>query len=341
MREATFGLESHVERLYAEAPRRLAFSAQTPEAFAAWKSKLRSELLKRLGLDGRERPAVSAEPLAETDCGEYVEHKYALDVGEGVVAPMYLLVPKRSGPHKPVLVFHGHNPSVQYVLGRFPDEAVASDRLAHDGNYAQALAQAGYFVCAVEQRGFGERKSRTYGKPEAPNSCRHLAFSYLMHGRTMIGERCWDGLCAMDYLRTRDDVVPGALAATGNSGGGTTALWLSALDERITVCLPSCYFCSFKASIMDLWHCECNYVPGILEVCEMGDLAASIAPRAFRAIAGRDDHIFPVAAVREQFETVRRAYELFGADDRCSLAVHDGPHAYKVKLAVEWLDRWL
>ena len=341
MQGTAFGLESHAERLYAEAPRRLAFAAETPEAFAAWKAELRRELLQRLGLAGRERLPVSAEPLAEADCGEYVEHKYALDVGEVVTAPMYVLVPKRKGPHKPILVFHGHSPSVQYILGRFPDEATAAERLARDANYAQALARAGYLVCAVEQRGFGERKGRTYGKPDAPNSCRHLAFSYLMHGRTMVGERCWDGMCAIDYLRTRGDLVPDALAATGNSGGGTTALWLSALDERITVCLPSCYFCSFKASVMDLWHCECNYVPGILEVCEMGDLAASVAPRPFRAIAGRQDDIFPIAAVREQFGTVQRAYELLGAADRCSLAVHEGPHAYKVAMAVEWLERWL
>jgi dienelactone hydrolase len=336
-----FELNSHLEALYAAAPRRLGFRATSREEFDDWKRRLRAELADLLGLAGRTRPAPTAERLRAIDRGDYVEQKHALDVGEGVRAAVYVLVPKREPPHKAVLVFHGHNPSIQPVLGNFADDAEAVDRLAVDGNYAQALALAGYLVCAVEQRGFGERKSHTYGKTDSPNSCRHLAFSYLMHGRSLIGERCWDGLCAIDYLATRDDVVPGVLGATGNSGGGTTTLWLSAIDDRITVSIPSCYFCSFKASVMDLWHCECNYVPGILGLAEMGDLAALIAPRPFRAIAGEHDDIFPVAAVREQFETVRKAYRLLGAEDRCSLAVHGGPHAYNHALAHEWLAEWL
>ncbi len=98
-----------------------------------------------------------------------------------------------------------------------------------------------------------------------PSTCRHLAFSHLLGGRTLLGERCWDGICAINYLQTRADLGPDALGCTGNSGGGTTTLWLSVIDERITVSVPSCYFCSFKESIGTIYHCECNYVPGILE----------------------------------------------------------------------------
>ena len=332
-----FGLQPHLEHLYAEPPRRLALRAETPDEFRAWQRELRTELVRLLGLAGRSRPTPAAEQLSADDRGEYVEQKWALDVGEGVAAPMYLLVPKADPPYAPVLVFHGHSPSVQYVLGNFPDEQTARERLDHDANYAQQLARQGYFVCAVEQRGFGERQSAV---PEGVNSCRHLAFSYLLHGRTLLGERCRDGQCAIDYLRTRDDLTA-PLAATGNSGGGTTTLWLSAVDERVGVVMPSCYFCSLKGSILGVRHCECNYVPGILEICEMGELAASLAPRPFRAIAGEHDDLFPVAQVREQFETVRRAYRLLGTADRCSLAVHPGPHAYSHILAAEWLRRWM
>ncbi|MGC9455297.1 MAG: alpha/beta hydrolase family protein [Phycisphaerae bacterium] len=332
-----FGLQTHLEHLYAYRPRGMSLTAETPEAFGAWQTELRRELVRLLGLVGRERPMPAVERVSAEDRGDYVQQKWALDVGEGVTMPMYLLVPKADPPYKPVLVFHGHNPSVQYVLGNFPDEQTRAERLAHDGNYAQELARKGYFVCAVEQRGFGERQSKLM---EGPNSCRHLAFSYLSHGRTLIGERCWDGMCAIDYLLTRDDLT-GPIAATGNSGGGTTTLWLSAIDERVGVVMPSCYFCSFKGSILGVRHCECNYVPGILETCEMGELAASLAPRPFRAIAGEQDDIFPISEVRSQFETVRRAYGLLGVEDRCSLAVHPGPHAYSHELAAEWLQRWM
>lgn len=339
MPDERFDLSRHVESLYSR-PRRFAFNAANTGEFEKWKSQFRGELMKLLGLDGRRRPEVSAEKIQAADRGQYVEEKYSLDVGEGVKAAIYVLVPKAEPPFRPVLVFHGHNPSVQHILGNYPDEKTAAEQRARDGNYAQALAEAGYLVCAAEQRGFGERLSKCFN-PGWTCSDRHLAFAYMMQGRCVIGERCWDGFCAIDYLRTRGDVVRGALAATGNSGGGTTTLWLSALEDRITVSVPSCYFCSFKASIVDLHHCECNYVPGILRLGEMGDLAALIAPRPFRAIAGEKDNIFPIAAVREQFETVRRAYKLFAAEEKCSLAVHPNPHQYSHKMSHEWLAKWL
>ena len=340
MPECRFSLQRHLESLYAETPRRFAFRAATPGEYRSWKDAFRGELTQLLGLAGRQRPKAAAEKLRAEDRGRYVEEKYSLDVAEGVFAPIYVLVPKADPPFKPVLVFHGHNPSVQYILGNYPDEKTAAEQTARDNNYAQVLAEAGYLVCAVEQRGFGERLSKGFQEGWTCSD-RHLAFAYLMQGRCVIGERCWDGMCAIDYLATRDDVVRGPLAATGNSGGGTTTLWLSALDERVSVAVPSCYFCSFKASIIDLRHCECNYAPGILRLGEMGDLAAMIAPRPLRVIAGEQDDIFPIAAVREQFETVKRAYSLLGAEQKCSLAVHPGPHAYNHEMSHEWLAKWL
>ena len=77
---------------------------------------------------------------------------------------MYVLVPKKSPPFKTILVFHGHDPSVQTILGNYPDGTAARENLALDNNYAQALAQAGYLVCAVEQRGLGERLTRQTAK---------------------------------------------------------------------------------------------------------------------------------------------------------------------------------
>ncbi len=293
-----------------------------------------------LGLEGRSRPpeAVS-ELLSVTQREGYAEEKHALDVGEGIKAPVYILVPEGEPPFKPVLVFHGHNPNVQYILGNYPDGDIAREMRAKDNNYAQALAQAGYLVCAVEQRGFGERQSTQLA--DVARSCRHQALNYAMVGRTLIGERVWDGICAIDFIFRRGDVVEHALGCTGNSGGGTTALWLSALDERITVSVPSCYFCSFYASIGSIYHCECNYVPGILKLAEMGDLTALIAPRPLRAINGERDAIFPIAAAREQFKIVQRAYDLLGVGDRCSHAVHPDDHRYDHRLSHEWFAEWL
>lgn len=343
MSDARFHLQQQLDHQYATQPRRLALRAETVDEFRAWQEALRQQVRVLLGIAGRTPPPVRAEKLQAIDRGAYMEEKWALDVGDGE-APMFLLIPKREPPYTPILAFHGHDhdtPSVQYILGNFSSEDAARKGRKKNYNYAQVLAEAGYFVCAVEQRGFGERISQLYEPDRYPYACRHLSFEYLMQGRVMIGERCWDGLCALDYLGTRADLLPGVMGCTGHSGGGTTTLWLSALDERITVSVPASYFCSFKQSIMSIRHCECNYVPRILEYAEMGDLAALIAPRPLRVVTGEQDPIFPIAGVREQFETVQRAYDLLGVPERCSLTVHPGEHVYHHAMSQEWLGQWL
>ncbi len=347
--DARFNLQAHLDALHApDAPTtalsaRSRFTATTRLEFDAWQQTLRLALLNRLNSFRRLLPdTVRAETLHTVDRGTYDETKVALDAGEGVQIPAYVLVPHTEPPYKPVLVFHGHNPSVQFVLGNYPDAATAEQMRAVDNNYAQALAEAGYLVCAVEQRGFGERVTpQLAGDETFTSACRHLSFEYLAQGRTLLGERVWDGMVAASYVLAREDVVPGVLGCTGNSGGGTTTLFLAALDDRITVAVPGSYFCAFKQSIHAMWHCECNYVPGLLKVAEMGDIAALIAPRPFCAIQGVRDPLYPIAGSREQFETVRRAYALLDAEDRCQLAEHPGAHAYNHALSQAWFAQWL
>lgn len=334
-----FALQTHLEQIQAGQNRQFAFAAHTLEEFVPWQANLRARLTRLLGLENRPPAALSVETLGSIDRDACLEQKVSLAVGEGVRAPLYLLVPKRKPPYRAVLVFHGHDPSAQYCLGHYPDDETERANLEIDNNYAFALAEAGYLVCVVEQRGLGERLTEQVSVSNA-RSCRHLAFFYLLHGRTLLGERLWDGMCAASYLLSRPD-VRGGLGCTGHSGGGTTALWLSALDERLSAVAVSGYFSSFQGSILSMEHCECNYVPGILALAEMGEIAALIAPRPFYALNGKLDPLFPAKSAVEQFETVRLAYALHNAVDACQLTFHPGAHAYNNEMAQAWFARWM
>ena len=338
MPETPFDLAAHFDTLYAARASRLALQARTRDDFLAWQARIREATAQMLGVDASAPPAGAAEQIHSRDRGGFQEIKLALTGDDGVQIPVYLLVPSVEPPYRPIVLFHGHNPSIQPVLGNYATQQEAEESRGRDGNYAEALARAGFLVCAVEQRGFGERQSDREG---GPNSCRHQSFAYLMQGTTMIGQRCRDGLHAVSWLLQRDDLKSASLGCTGNSGGGTTALWLSILDERITCAVPSCYFCSFRLSIRGQYHCECNYIPNALQIGEMGDFAAALAPRPVRFINGRKDPIFPIEGVLEQFETVQRGYGLLGAGDRLDLAIHEGEHRYDHALAREWFERWL
>jgi hypothetical protein len=339
----SISLQGHLNTIYSSSLRKFAFTARTLKDYLIWQQTFRGELARLLRLEKHPAAPLRTESIQSIDRGKYVEEKCALDVGEGVQAPIYLLTPKQEPPYKPALVFHGHDPSAQYCLGNYPDEETARANLPIDNNYAQALAEAGYLVCVVEQRGMGERLSDVVTE-QTMRSCRHLSFFYQMHGRTLLGERLWDGMCAATWLISRSDLICG-LGCAGHSGGGTTALFLSALDKRIKTVVVSGYLNSFRGSILAMEHCECNYVPGILELAEIGDIAALIAPRSFCAIIGAiiggKDEIYPVAFAREQFETVCKAYELNNVGYACQLSVHSGGHAYNNQISRDWFREWM
>ncbi|MEP7294529.1 MAG: hypothetical protein ABI835_22260, partial [Chloroflexota bacterium] len=68
-------------------------------------------------------------------------------------------------------------------------------------------------------------------------------------------------------------------------------------------------------------------------------LAALITPRPLRFIQGEHDPIFPLAGACQQFEAVQRAYRLLGTQERCSMAVHVGTHAYNHAFSRQWFDQ--
>ncbi len=150
----------------------------------------------------------------------------------------------------------------------------------------------------------------------------------LLVGRTPIGDRVWDISKIIDWATRNLPVDTTRIAVTGNSGGGTVTLFAAACDTRITVSLPSSYFCTFAGSIGTIAHCDCNYIPGILELGEMGDIAGLIAPRAFCAIHGEKDPIFPIAETRKSFRHLQQIYAAAGVPGNCELYVGSGGHRY-------------
>ena len=313
-------------------------------AVAAWQEQHRDLVRRLLGLDRHSAVIPAAQLLETTPQPGYRQERWAIAIDEDVQINCYLLVPDLPPPYDPVLVLHGHSPSVQSVLGHFPDETTAATQRARNGHYAQLLAQAGFLVLALEQRGFGARISDGKGQtPDKPYTCRHISACYQAHGRTLLGERVWDAMRAIDVLLARPDVRPDRLACTGNSGGGTATLYLAVLDPRVRFSVPSCCFSSLAASNLSphFAHCECNYVPGILLHLEYGDLAALIAPRPLLIVSGEHDIIFPVEPARQEFARTAAAYAALGAADRCQHHVHPEGHRHDLATTLAWLRRWL
>jgi len=150
----------------------------------------------------------------------------------------------------------------------------------------------------------------------------------LLLGRTPIGERVWDMSRLLDWALENLAVDEKRIAITGNSGGGTVSLYAAACETRISLAMPGSYFNTFAGSIGSIHHCDCNYVPGILQLGEMYDVAGLIAPRPFCAIAGQEDPIFPIAEAQLAYEKLQQVYQVTGNPDDCQLYIGKGGHRY-------------
>lgn len=124
-------------------------------------------------------------------------------------------------------------PGVVGVCGH-SDNGKAADAYQ---SFAQALARMGYVVLIFDPLGQGER-SQYVDEKTKPGKAGGVG-EHLRAGNQqfLVGEflgawRAWDGIRALDYLLTREEVDPHQVGVTGNSGGGTMTTWLCGVEQR-------------------------------------------------------------------------------------------------------------
>lgn len=297
------------------------------------KDRMKAKLMELLG----DMPdLVPLDPQIEytKEYDLYTEYRIAYTVEKEVQAICLLCIPKLGKEKYPLAIcLQGHSTGMHNSMNyrKYPkDNAAAGDR-----DYALQAVKRGYAALSMDQRGMGERRTSMADVTEDNGGplCHVTTMNALMHGRTMIGERCWDVSRAIDLALTFPQIDGEKILCTGNSGGGTTAYYAACYDERITVAMPSCAVCTFKDSIGAMPHCVCNFVPGIAKYMDMGDMAMMIAPRKLIVVNGKYDPIFPEPGVQEAYGTIQKIYEAAGAADNCRLATGDGEHRYYAKAA--------
>ena len=195
------------------------------------------------------------------------------------------------------------------------------------------LARAGFVGLVFDPVDQGERKQRP-----ARRNCGvgHNAMGALamLLGESGLRVRLWDAMRMLDYLSERPDVDAARLGVMGNSGGGTATFYAGAVDTRISMSLPASSYCCYSPSIGDIVHCECNYIPGLMTLGDMGDIAGLTAPRCFCAIQGVKDDIFPIQGARDAFSVTKKVYEAAGVPQNCEL--YEGPEGHRYYKAGAW-----
>lgn len=315
--------ERNHELLIENMDRELKFSPEVD--FACWRESVKSKLRQLIGLDEIAKNA--CEPNLEIEFTEkrdgYTFTKFSFESEVGEIVPCCLLVPDTGREKYPVaVILQGHSTGFHLSVGEalYDGDADNLPRVA----FALQACRAGFAALAIEQRGMGcKRSAMSYGETRAPRRrpqmCVVGAMRAITLGRTMLGERVWDISRAIDVLGNFPVCDTEKIMISGNSGGGTASFYAACLDERIGLSVPSCGFAPWRDSIFAIEHCACNFIPSAYKYFDMQDLACLIAPRSLMVVAGVEDDIFPIEAVRAGFETVKQIYDKAESPDSCRL----------------------
>ncbi len=303
------------------------------EDIAGWQRRLRRKLRGLLGDWPREKVPLAPRrlwrrehPLGTIEKVMFTSEAYA-------EVPAYVCLPANARPpYRFMIALQGHSTGMHNSIAvQFGDETKPL-QVEGDRDFAIGCMRRGVAALCIEQRAFGEREENLM-KQRAAHRCHDAAMHALQLGRTLIGERVYDVDRGIDYLATRGDADMRRIGVMGNSGGGTISVFAAAMLPRLAYAMPSCYFCTFRASILSIYHCSDNYVPGLSKVAEMSDIMGLFAPKPVVLVAGREDPIFPIAATRTAFRNLKRIYRGLGAESHCHLVVGEGGHRFYAQKA--------
>lgn len=304
-------------------PRKLAYKKEN--AYDEWKGQIKSKLWELVGLEKIAKNTCPPDFQIEEDVkmDGYRRIRFTFESEKGAIVPAYLLIPDTGKEKYPVAIcVQGHSTGFHNEIGviKYESDLNRQPRAQH----ALQAVSNGFAALTIEQRAMGERK--TVRNSHEALMCTYSAMTALQLGRTVIGERVWDVSRAIDQLNHFSQLDLDKIMMLGGSGGGTATFYTTCYDHRIKFAVPSYAFCSYETSILDIFHCPCNYIPCASEWFEMQDLAALIAPRNLLVVTGLKDRIFPIDGVNEGFETVKAIYEQEGVSEKCRILITPEGH---------------
>jgi dienelactone hydrolase len=333
----------YMNALYTQTTPALAFTARSEDDWKSWRRKLRTRFAELLG--GLDEPRCDLAPKVSKrkKLDGYTREHVILQTRPGLALAAWVLSPHGLPAPRPTLIcLQGHGAGKDEIVGLNDDGTQRDDLGGYQKDFALQAVRRGYMVIAPDMFSFGERRDpEEIAAGKGSSSCRRPSLAGMMLGVTVPGLRVYDVMRCVDYLETRPECDRKHIGCMGISGGGTITTFATALEDRIQAAFISGYLSYWKDSVFNILHCEDNYVPGILQIAEMPDIATLIAPRPVFFENGTQDSIFPLKSARAAFKAIRAAYDVLGVEHRAGMQVFEGEHQFCGDKGFPFLDRWL
>jgi dienelactone hydrolase len=304
------------------------------DSVEAWQGRFRSKIDELRG-PVPERVPLDVEVLESEELEDHTRHLLRIRVSEISALPAYLLVPRDipAGETRPgVLASHGHVESgMEHIAG--VEEGPRS--------YGLWAVRAGYVTICPSWWGWPGRDGHLAEVGEGRDKCNVIGMAAAMYGMNPTALHVQDGAAALDALSARPDVDADRLAVIGNSYGGRSAMWLAALDDRVTACVASGSMNTFRERSLKLSSCGIQCLPGLLRYGDVPEVFSLVAPRALQLQAGKGDGLITPADRDAMAGTVRRAYEGLGAAEDFEYVLHPHGHTLSWEHAAPFLERHL
>jgi dienelactone hydrolase len=309
----------------------------TAQDWEAWGKRVRAEFHRAIG-PFPERTPLNARILGVLERDGYRIEKVVFESRPDFLVTANLYIPTGgAGRYPAVLSPCGHT-----------DNGKAGE------TYQQAyisLVKLGFVVLTYDPLGQGERNEywdtashKAILKPGTMQHC-HVGNQCYLTGTNLAQYRIWDGMRAIDYLQSRDEVDAARIGVAGNSGGGTLTTYIIALDDRVHSGAPSCYITTLarRVETRGTADAEQNLVGQFPNMLDHADMLIAFAPKPLLICSAVHD-FFPIEGAREAYRCLRRAYEAFGVPEKLAMAEADARHGWTIDLRTatyRWFNRWL
>jgi len=268
--------------------------------------------------------------------------KYTTEAFDGDTIIFYEILPNNDSSKYPAILFiPGTGNQGARDLLDLPSEF---SEFYYERGIALDVAKQNFAVFVIENRGWGERRIDA-GSECGINDYLPYCSGFLLRthlgniGYSLTGLQIVDTLQLVKHIQTLDHIDSKNIATVGLSHGGGLSLSVGVLNPDI----KSIVVVNTIITVNKTWPSAVRGTNQILKYFDAPDLAATMSPRLMYLSWGLKDvkSLGFEANTQTAANYIKKAYQLFDAEDNLTIVIHNYGHQYDVPSVIEFLNKTL